>query len=153
MTTCKSCELIARRDANQAPLWDCIYRARYWDVVHNYETSLPGWLVLVARRHVESIDVLTHDEALELGILLRRVSLALKASTGCLKTYVAQFAEMVGHQHVHFHVIPRMADQPADRRGVHVFAYSGVPPEDRLGETQMNAIARLVRGSLETVST
>ena len=141
MTYCKTCELISRRDANNAPLWDCIYRTELWDVVHNYQTSLPGWLVLVVRRHIDSIDELTHVESVELGILLRHVSLALKEITGCVKTYVIQFAEMAEHQHVHFHVVPRMANQPEDRRGTNVFRYSGVSEEERVSEEMMTVIA------------
>jgi diadenosine tetraphosphate (Ap4A) HIT family hydrolase len=145
---CQTCELIARRDAGIAPLWDCIYRTPYWDVVHSYNTALPGWLVLVVRRHIEAVDELTDEEAAELGILLRRVSLALKEITGCLKTYVIQFAEAAEHPHVHFHVIPRMADQPEDRRSTKIFGYLGVPEEERVSETTMNMIAARVRGML-----
>jgi hypothetical protein len=52
MNTCQTCELVARRDASAAHLWDSIYRTPYWDVAHSYDTALPGWLVLVARGHV-----------------------------------------------------------------------------------------------------
>src|SRR5512135_2957148 len=90
---CKTCELIQRRDAGEAPVWDCIHRTAHWDIVHSFNTALPGWLVLVARRHIEAIDELTDDEAAELGQLMRQVSIALKEVTGCLKTYVIQFAE------------------------------------------------------------
>ena len=145
MNSCKTCELIVRRDYNIAPLWDCIHRTRFWDVVHHNSTTLPGWLVLVARRHVGAIDELTNEEAIELGILLRQVSLALKEVTGCLKTYVVQFAEMTEHQHVHFHVIPRMANQPENRRGTDVFAYSGASEEERVSEEIMNEIAAKVQ--------
>jgi diadenosine tetraphosphate (Ap4A) HIT family hydrolase len=141
MTYCKTCELISRRDANNAPLWDCIYRTQHWDIVHNYQTSLPGWLVLVVRRHIGSIDELTHEESIELGVLLRQVSLALKEITGCVKTYVIQFAELAEHQYVHFHVIPRMANQPENRRSTNVFGYSGVSEEERVSEEMMNEIA------------
>ena len=145
MKRCQTCELIARRDAGIAPLWDCIHRTPYWDIVHSYNTALPGWLVLVARRHIEAVDELTDEEAAELGILLRLVSLALKDITGCLKTYVIQFAEAVEHPHVHFHVIPRMADQPEDRRSTKIFGYLGVPVEERVSEATMNIIAVKVR--------
>ena len=148
MKHCQTCELIARRDAGIAPLWDCIHRTPYWDVVHSYNTALPGWLVLVARRHIEAIDELTEEEAAELGILLRRVSLALKEITGCLKTYVIQFAEAAEHPHVHFHVIPRMADQPEDRRSTKIFGYLGVPEEERVTDATMNMIALKVREML-----
>lgn len=62
MKTCKTCELIATRDTGTAPLWDCIYRTPLWDVAHSYNTALPGWLVLVARRHIVSLDELTDPE-------------------------------------------------------------------------------------------
>lgn len=101
MKTCKTCELIANRDAGTAPLWDCIYRTLLWDVAHCYDTALPGWLVLVARRHIESLDELTDPEAVELGRLIRRTSAALKEITGCLKTYVIQFAESLDPQTRH----------------------------------------------------
>jgi diadenosine tetraphosphate (Ap4A) HIT family hydrolase len=145
---CLTCELVARRDRGEAPLWDAIYRSQYWDVVHSYNTSLPGWLVLVARRHMAAIDEMSDEEAVEVGPLLRRVSLALKEVTGCVKTYVVQFAEAPDHPHVHFHVVPRMADQPEDHRGPHVFRYLGVAEEERVDETHMNELAAEVRGIL-----
>lgn len=142
---CLTCELIARRDAGIAPLWDSIHRARSWDVVHSYNTSLPGWLVLVAHRHVEAIDELTDEEAAELGVLLRYTSAALREVTGCVKTYVVQFAEAAEHPHVHFHVIPRMAGQPEVRRSTGIFGYLGVPEAERVDEERMNEIAGRVR--------
>src|SRR5262249_42298333 len=94
---------------------------------------------------VEAVHELTGQEAAELGVLLQRVSLALREATGCIKTYVVQFAEAEGYPHVHFHVVPRMANQPAERRGPQVFGYLGVPEEQRVGEDVMNEIAAKVR--------
>src|SRR5688500_12496724 len=133
----KPCALRTSGNAGMAPLWDHIHRTLYWDVVHSYKTALPGWLVLVVRRHIEAIDELTEEEAIELGILLQRVSLALKQITGCLKTYVIQFAEMAEHPHVHFHVVPRMSNQPENRRATEVFKYLGVSDKERVIEEVM----------------
>ncbi|MCB0099933.1 MAG: hypothetical protein KDE46_29575, partial [Caldilineaceae bacterium] len=69
MNACHTCTLTARRDAGAAPLWDNIYRTAHWDVVHSFNTSLPGWLVLVARRHMAAVAELTAAEAAELGDL------------------------------------------------------------------------------------
>jgi len=149
MKTCRTCELIARRTAGTAPLWDCIYQTPYWDVAHSYDTALPGWLVLVARRHITAVDELTEAEAAELGQLIRRVSAALREVTGCLKTYVIQLAERAEHPHVHFHIIPRMADQPEDRSGMRVFGYLGVPEEERVSEEAMNVLAAKARAILK----
>ena len=142
---CLTCALIARRDAGNAPLWDAILRTDHWDLVHSYNTSLAGWLVLIARRHITAIDELKPDEAAELGLLLQRTSAALREVVGCAKTYVIQFAEAAEHPHVHFHVIPRMADQPDERRGPKVFGYLGVADEAQVSEATMNAIAAGVR--------
>jgi diadenosine tetraphosphate (Ap4A) HIT family hydrolase len=148
VNTCKTCELIAARDAGTAPLWDCIHRTQFWDVVHSYNTALPGWLVLVARRHIEAVAALTEAEAAELGVLMRRVSIALQEITGCVKTYVIQFAEAAEHPHVHFHIVPRMADLPPERRSTQIFGYLGVPEEDRVSDEAMLAIAAQVRRML-----
>ncbi len=148
MGTCKTCELVARRSAGLAPLWDCIYQTPCWDVAHCFDTALPGWLVLVARRHIAAVDELTEAEAIELGQLIRRTSAALREVTGCIKTYVIQFAESPEHPHVHFHIIPRMADMPEDRKSIKVFGYLGVPEAERVSEDVMNSIAIKVRSLL-----
>lgn len=142
---CKTCELTQRRSQGTAPLWDCIHRTEFWDVAHAYNTALPGWLVLIVQRHIEAIDELTEGEAAELGLLIRHVSQALREVTGCMKTYVIQFAEHEDHPHVHFHIVPRMADQPEDRRSTQVFGYLGVSQEERVSEEQMNDIAAQIR--------
>jgi diadenosine tetraphosphate (Ap4A) HIT family hydrolase len=121
-------------------------------VVHSYNTALPGWLVLVVRRHIEAVDELTDDEATELGLLIKRVSAALRQATGCVKTYVIQFAEAEGHPHVHFHIVPRMADQPEDRRSTKIFGYLGVQQANRVSEDLMNEIAIQVRRYLQSAA-
>lgn len=146
---CMTCELVRRRDRGEAPLWDSIHRTDFWDVAHAFNTSLPGWLVLVARRHVAAIDELTGAEAAELGVLLWRASAALREITGCAKTYVMQFAEAEGHAHVHFHIVPRMANQPAERRSVKIFGYLGVPDEERVSEKLMNRIGAQIQDWLK----
>lgn len=148
MDSCYTCELVARRDAGEAALWDSIHRTPYWDVVHAYDTSLLGWLVLVVRRHIAAIDELTEDEAVELGKLVRWSSIILKELTGCLKTYVVQFAEAPDHPHVHFHVIPRMPDRPDDEISVRIFRHIGVAPADQQSEAAMNEFAGKFRARL-----
>ena len=147
---CKTCEMTVRRRLGQAPLWDNIYQTEFWDVVHAYNSALPGWLVLVVQRHIESLDELTEQEAAELGPLIRRVSLSLKSVIGCKKTYVIQFAEARKHPHVHFHIVPRMADQPAERRSAGIMGYLGVSRDERISEDRMNEIGAEIRSYLSS---
>lgn len=145
---CHTCDLVERRDAGHAPLWDCIVRTQSWDVVHCNNTSLLGWLILVARRHIAAVDEMTEEEASELGPLIRQVSIVLKELTGCIKTYVVQFAEAAGHNHVHFHIVPRLPDQLDAHRGPGIFARLGVSQEERLSESVMDEFASGVRDRL-----
>lgn len=124
------------------PLWERIDVSERWLVAHAFNSSLPGWLVVLPRRHVLTVADLTEAEATELGSLLRRVSRALVEVTGCVKTYVALFAEAEGFAHLHAHVVPRHADQPADRHGPQVFAYLGAPPGERFEGPDRNDLAR-----------
>ena len=142
---CATCERIKTRDEGTAPLWDSVLRTASWDVVHCYDTSLLGWLVLVPRRHVISIDELTPTEARELGELLRFTSRFLKKEVGCLKTYVMQFAEHPQHPHVHFHVVPRAEDMPVELRGANVFRYLAVEDGQRVADAAMNGLAERLR--------
>lgn len=146
---CESCELIRRRDRGEAPPWDRILRTSNFDVVHGNSTSLLGWIVIVAKRHLAAIDELNDAEAGELGTLIRNVSRALKSVSGCEKTYVIQFAEAQGHNHVHFHVVPRAADMPEAHRGVGVFHY--FREGERTSDAEMNHFAERLRSAMNVV--
>ena len=110
---------------SQSSLLDLPVRERVWvmpgwRVAHDFNTSLPGWLIVVPTRHVESLDKFTVEGAEAMGLLLHQASVALNV-TGCRKTYVMMFAEKEGFAHVHFHDVPRMDDFPDDRVGPGVF--------------------------------
>lgn len=137
-----SCYSCAQEDQfDSLPMWQRIVVDDHWRVAHAIGTALPGWLVLVPRRHLTTIADLSDAEAAGLGTWQVRLSRALRAVTGCRKTYVAQFAEAEGFSHVHFHVIPRMADLPPEHRGPKVFALLGVPESQRVDSDRMDELA------------
>lgn len=142
MSECITCQLVARRDTGEAPLWDQIHRTEYFDIVHANNSYLLGWMVIVARRHVDSVADLDPEEARELGMLIHKVSKALHSIVGCVKTYVMQFAEAEGHGHVHFHVVPRMINIPSENKGANVFNYLGADEDSRVPEAEMNSLAQ-----------
>jgi len=145
MNNCHVCERIAARDADQVPDWDNIFRTNYWDLAHSYNSSLLGWLVLVARRHISSTDELTADEARELGEFIPLISRVLKRELQCSKVYQMQFSEHPGHEHIHVHIVPRAADIPDDRKGRKIFEYLGADENSRIPEHTMNAFALKIR--------
>lgn len=149
MTDCHTCTLIENRKSPDVPLWDSIFPAEHFDITHAYNTSLPGWIVLVAKRHIAAIHEMSAAESIELGTLVRRVSVALKHAVGCERTYIMQFAEQEGHNHVHFHVVPRMADIADENKGPRVFNYLGVEANCCVSEDQRNEVARKMLAVLE----
>jgi diadenosine tetraphosphate (Ap4A) HIT family hydrolase len=118
-----------------------------WRVAHSFNSSLPGWLVLVPLRHISSPDEMTAQEAAALGGLIRDGSVALKITTNCEKTYVMMYAEAEGFSHVHFHLVPRMSDLPEERRGPKIFAYLKETPLDL---TTQDEVAQNIRNAWPT---
>ena len=142
MTTSADCYTCAQEAAGAtAPPWERIAADEHWRVAHAFNTAVPGWLVLVPRRHVTTLAELTNAEAAALGSWQVRLSRALARVLGCQKTYVAQFAEAEGFAHVHFHVVPRPPDLARDLRGPRIFRLLGVADETRVGEDEMNRLA------------
>src|ERR1044071_263823 len=85
---------------DQLPPRERIAADSHWRVAHAFNTSLPGWLILVPRRHITSVAELTDAEAAVLGPWQVRLSRSLHEVTGCAKTYIMQFAEQEGVAHV-----------------------------------------------------
>jgi diadenosine tetraphosphate (Ap4A) HIT family hydrolase len=142
MTTSSGCYTCAQETAGRdAPPWQCIAADEHWRVAHAFNSAVPGWLVLVPRRHVTTLAELTDAEAAGLGSWQVRLSRALARVLGCHKTYVAQFAEADGFAHVHFHIVPRPPDLARDLRGPRIFELLGAADESRVGEAEMTRLA------------
>lgn len=124
-----------------------VLATEHWRVVHAFDSSLAGWLVLLPTRHVTSFTGLSAAAADELGGLVRRLGIALEQVTGCVKTYLMQFSEAEGFSHLHLHLVPRMTDQPESARGPRVFAYLGADETTRIPEGERDAIALAVRAA------
>ncbi len=148
MTPCFSCEQVSR--LAQLPVRDRVYVGHHWRIAHAW-SALPGWLILISQRHLTHIGDLDEAEAAGLGQLLRCASAALTTVVGCDKTYVIMYAEQPGFEHLHFHVVPRMADFDQRHRASGVFDFlkrpesEWVPVEerDRLGTAIADELTRL----------
>ena len=136
---CYSCA--GNADIDRLPVRERIASDELWRIAHAFDSALPGWLVLLPRRHVTAIAELTDDEAASLGTWQVRLSRALHAVTGCAKTYVAQFAEAEGFAHVHFHIVPRPPDLADDHRGPRVFGLLGPADQPHVSRGAQDEIA------------
>jgi diadenosine tetraphosphate (Ap4A) HIT family hydrolase len=130
-------------DIASLPEWDRTFVTERWRLAHAW-SALPGWLVLLPRRHVRALDELTNAEADELGPLLTTASAALRAAVGCSKTYVVLFAEKEGLEHLHFHVVPRMPDFEPRHVGPGVFDFINRPEEEWVPVVARNRLSRAI---------
>jgi len=84
-----------------------------------------GYLMVEPKRHAAGLADLTDEEAQALGLLVSRLSKALKASEGAEHVYAFVLGDHVPHLHVH--VVPRYPGAPPEYWGVHVDEWPDAP--------------------------
>jgi diadenosine tetraphosphate (Ap4A) HIT family hydrolase len=96
----------------------------------NDDQFFRGWTFLVWKRHATELFQLTADERRDLMESLSRVAKALADEYAATKVNY----ELLGNQvaHIHWHVVPRCADDPAPRGPVWTVGHEPV----RLGEAE-----------------
>jgi diadenosine tetraphosphate (Ap4A) HIT family hydrolase len=97
----------------------------------------PGWSVLVLRRHATELFDLEDDERARLMNDVSHVARALKLAFDARKVNYALFGNLVPH--IHWHLIPRLATDPAPREAV--FAVS----HDPVRLPSVERVARIAR--------
>jgi histidine triad (HIT) family protein len=107
------------------------------------ELTYLGSLMIVTKRHVPSFAELTADEAQSLGLLLSRVSRALKAATGAGHAYAYFFGE--GFHHLHIFTVARYDEMPAAYVRLAVERWPEAP---RGGAAAVEALCAVLRADL-----
>jgi diadenosine tetraphosphate (Ap4A) HIT family hydrolase len=108
-------------------------------VVYLFEDQFfPGWTVVVLKRHTTELYELSRSER---GQLIEEVS-EVAAALAMTFEPVKMNYELLGNQvpHVHWHVIPRLADDPAPREAVWTVAHK---PARLTPEARDERIARI----------
>ena len=86
----------------------------------------PGWSVLVLRRHATELYDLARDERARVMDEVSDVAHALKLAFDARKVNYALFGNVVPH--MHWHLIPRLAADPAPRDPVFAVSHDPVHP-------------------------
>jgi diadenosine tetraphosphate (Ap4A) HIT family hydrolase len=120
----------------------------HWRVEQGHPSKVRGWLVVVLRRHAPALHDLTADEWSDLGTVLAAVCQAHRDVVRAEKEYVMQFAEADGHQHVHFHVVPRLPEWPPERSGPRVMESLGAKVDDPLTLEEVGPTLHALRHEL-----
>ncbi len=82
-------------------------------------SGVPGWMMLVARRHVAGPAQFDAREMASFGPTWCHLQKVLLEVTGALRIYTAAMGE--SSPHFHGHLVPRFARMPKDAKGWSVF--------------------------------
>lgn len=120
---------------------ELVYASHY---SHGEEPIYLGHLVVQTRRHVPTFAELTDAEAQSIGLLITRLSRALKECVGAERTYVVFFGEVVPHLHVL--LTARYPGTPPEYWRSHVYDWPDAP---KGGPDEIAAFCERLRASLK----
>ena len=112
--SCGVCQSLA----GEAPA-AALYEDELWHVRHAEPAGVPGWMLLITKRHVAGPAHFNDREAAALGPALRHFERVLERVSGALRIYTAAMGE--SHPHFHAHMVPRYAVMPRDAKAWSVF--------------------------------
>lgn len=96
-----------------------LYEDDLWCVRHAEPAGVPGWMLLISKRHVAGPAHFDDKEAAVFGLALRHFERVLEQVTGALRIYTAAMGE--SHPHFHAHMVPRYQSMPRESKGWSVF--------------------------------
>jgi diadenosine tetraphosphate (Ap4A) HIT family hydrolase len=127
-----------------------IFEDDLWHLRHDDAPSaVPGWLMMIARRHVAGPAHFNDEEARSFGPTLRRFEKLLEEETGALRIYTAALGE--SSPHFHAHLVPRYAAMPKDARAWAVFDLQRAARAGEIAAADLTDVRRIcdnLRGRL-----
>ncbi len=140
---CYSCRSISgEKRISPGPI---IYEGKYWIVDHAYPVGLKGWLVIVSKRHVESLHELTKEEFHEFADLLEKTTKILFQTLDCEKEYAMCLAEAEHFNHIHFHIVPKPKNLPPELKGAKVFSFLKVDKKDAVPPDEVKELCEKLK--------
>ncbi|WP_337270299.1 HIT family protein [Oryzifoliimicrobium ureilyticus] len=76
-----------------------------WTISQRADSTLPGYLIVAAKRKTSELWSLPAEELTELGSLLGVAQRALMETLGAKRVYIGRYGHTAGHS-FHFHIIP-----------------------------------------------
>lgn len=91
-------------------LEEVIYEDTNWIVTHGpIQSQVLGYLYVEPKRHIENWGDFMNEELVTIGLIIKRLELALKKVLPVDRVYVVTISEAV--RHLHFHIIPRLDEE------------------------------------------
>jgi diadenosine tetraphosphate (Ap4A) HIT family hydrolase len=97
-----------------------LFENELWHVVAmDQPCPVPGWVMLISKRHLPGPAAFDDREAESFGPTFRHLQRVLLEVSGALRVYSAAMGE--SSPHFHCHLVPRYAEMPKEARGWAVF--------------------------------
>lgn len=97
--------IIDRESSLELPPQFIIHETTHWAVNHHMTSALPGYLMLGAKAHVNSLAQLSGPALAELGGLMAEIQNALETQLNPKWLYISRFGHDPRYP-IHFHFIP-----------------------------------------------
>jgi diadenosine tetraphosphate (Ap4A) HIT family hydrolase len=128
-----------------------VYVNELWHVcATDPPTAVPGWMMLITRRHVPGPAAFDDREARSFGVTLRHLQRVLLEVTGALRIYTAAMGE--SSPHFHAHMVPRYPTMPKDAKAWGVFDLQRAAAAKEIGVDE-SAAARIARAYADALRT
>jgi diadenosine tetraphosphate (Ap4A) HIT family hydrolase len=139
---CSLCEVVAQVSRGEhahavATLSHCV-------VILGENQGCRGWCVLVLREHIEHVDELAIPIQQAIFAEVALVARAIRAEFGPIRINYECLGNVVPH--VHWHVIPRHADDPTPRQPV--WGWSQEELRGELSHDDRRKLASAIRGHI-----
>jgi diadenosine tetraphosphate (Ap4A) HIT family hydrolase len=114
--------------------------------------GVPGWMMLISRRHIPGPAHFDDREAESFGPALRHFERVLEQVTGALRIYTAAMGE--SSPHFHAHMVPRYASMPKDAKAWAVFDLQRAAKagEIAVDASEVRRVAERYRRALATMA-
>ena len=110
---CKLCAKLAALPAEARHDAGVLWEDGLWLVMHKRPPcGVVGHLQLISKRHFQGPSAFNDDEAVAVGVALRRCEAALEEVTGCDRVYTAALGSPRSGGHFHAHMLPVHDDRP-----------------------------------------
>jgi diadenosine tetraphosphate (Ap4A) HIT family hydrolase len=106
------------------------------------DQAFRGWTLLVLKRHATELFHLSRDERAALIEEVSTVARAVGEAVGAVKINYALLGNQVAH--VHWHVVPRLPDDPAPRQPAWLLEHARCEP----GPEEARALIAAIRARL-----
>ena len=108
---CLSCNLVNRKIPVPG---GSIFESKYFDAQQDFEIPIPGFVIVVSKRHIKSIDEFSEEESADFMSFMIKIRKALRNVLDIEFVYLIQEEDTEHHFHVWIFPVTQETPDPFD---------------------------------------